>query len=129
MSSIFDNVHLKSEFAGKLKHQDFPLTARHGALKSYHGVIDLDDDSDGEVNLGLFGDSPPSVIGDHDSADSSAIPDKASPDGAYDSDDVVYELEDSEEHFFPKHLTMNVHAMMTRRVCTKVYIEHTHKDT
>lgn len=64
LSSIFDNLHLKSEFAGKLKRQDFPLMAIRGVPKSYHGFIDLDDDSDGEVNPGLFADCPPSVAAD-----------------------------------------------------------------
>jgi hypothetical protein len=50
--------------------------AIRGVLKSYHGVIDLDDDSDGEVNPGLFADTPPSGAADSESEGNSASRDR-----------------------------------------------------
>jgi hypothetical protein len=42
------------EFRGKLSVEDFPLRPTGTSLKTLHGVIDLDEDSDGEVDAGLF---------------------------------------------------------------------------
>jgi hypothetical protein len=53
-SGVFDNLHSKKEFRGKLSVEDFPLRPTGTSLKTLHGVIDLDEDSDGEVDAGLF---------------------------------------------------------------------------
>ena len=53
-SGVFDNLHSKKEFRGKPSVEDFPLQPTSTSLKTLHGVIDLDEDSDGEVDAGLF---------------------------------------------------------------------------
>jgi len=56
-SAVFDNLHTKKEFHGRVKRTDFPLRPTGSSLRSYHGSIDLNNDSDGSVDEGLFGDS------------------------------------------------------------------------
>ena len=59
-STVFDNLHTK-EFHGWVKRTDFQLRPTGSSLRSYHGLIDLNTDSDGSVDEKLFGDSPHSV--------------------------------------------------------------------
>ncbi len=56
-SAVFDNLHTKKEFYGRIKRTDFPLRPTGSSLRSYHGLIDLNADSDGSVDEGLFGNS------------------------------------------------------------------------
>ncbi len=51
---IFDNLSQKKEFCGRLTVDDFPLRNATSGVQTRHGVIDLDEDSDGVVDGTLF---------------------------------------------------------------------------